>query len=136
MNSIRLFGSLGLLFVLDTVHPAFCQVGAGRVPGRSSARRSKTETRNPSQDPLASFPGTVKVIDRKRLIVEDSDSNTTRFNCTKKTEYYQDARKLDRSAVKPGDHVTVEARRAPDWSFDAVVVHLERPASAASPPPQ
>jgi hypothetical protein len=123
---ICLIGSLGLLFVLATVEPAFCQGGAGRGSGRSSDRKSKIETRNPSQELLAAFPGTVKQIDGKRLILEDPDSNTTQFNCNKKTQYYQDARKLDRSAVKPGDQVTVEARREPDWSFDAVIVHLER----------
>jgi hypothetical protein len=128
VNRIRLFGSLGLLFVLAAVDPAFCQGRSGKKP--------KIETRSTSEYPLADFPGTVKQIDGKRLVLEDPDSNTTEFNCTKKTQYYQEARKLDRSAVKPGDRVTVEARRAPDWSFDAVIVHLERQGSTASPPPR
>ncbi len=132
MNRIRLFGSLGLLFVLATVDPAFCQDGSRR----GSGRKSKIETRNPSQEPLAAFPGTVKRIDGKTLVLEGPDSDTTQFNCTKKTQYYQDARKLDRSLVKPGDQVTVEARRAPDWSFDAMIVHLERKGATAPPPPR
>jgi hypothetical protein len=132
VNRIRRFGRLGLLFVLATVDPAFCQ---GRS-GRNSARRSKVETRNPSQDPLAAFQGTVKQIDHKRLVLEGPDADTTQFNCTKKTQYYQDTRKLDRKAVKPGDQVTVEARRAPDWTFDAVNVHIERQGSTAFAPPR
>jgi hypothetical protein len=85
---------------------------------------------------LAAFPGIVKQIDGKRLVLEGPDSDTTQFNCTKKTQYYQDARKLDRKVVKPGDQVTVEARRAPDWTFDAVNVHLERQGSTAFAPPR
>ena len=132
MNRIRLFGSLGLLFVLATVDSAFCQGGSGRASGK----RSKIETRNPSQEPLAAFSGTVKQIDGKRLVLEGPDADTTQFNCNKKTQYFQDTRKLDRSGVKPGDQVTVEAKRAPDWTFDAMVVHLERRGSTASPPPR
>jgi hypothetical protein len=132
VNRICLFGSLGLLFVLATVDPASCQSRSGRASGK----KSKIETRNPSQEPLAAFPGTVKQIDGKRLVLEGPDSDTTQFNCTKKTQYYQDARKLDRKVVKPGDQVTVEARRAPDWTFDAVNVHLERQGSTAFAPPR
>jgi hypothetical protein len=132
VNRIRLFGSLGLLFVLATVGPAFCQARSGRASGK----KSRIDTSNPSQEPLAAFQGTVKRIDGKTLVLEGPDVDTTQFNCTKKTQYYQDARKLDRSVVKPGDQVTVEARRAPDWSFDAMIVHLERKGATASPPPR
>lgn len=110
MNRIRLLCGLGLLFVLATVGPA--------------------------QEPLATFTGTVKQIDRRTLAVEGSDSNIVRFNCTGKTQYYRGAQKLDRSAVKLGARVTVEAKLALDLTFDAVNVRLEPPESKPSPPPQ
>jgi hypothetical protein len=132
VKRIRLLGNLGLVIVIATLGPAFCQGGAGR----GARQRPKVETRNPTQEPLAAFSGTVKQIDGKGLALEDLDSNVTQFHCNKKTQYYQEARKIDRSAVKPGDQVTVEARRAPDWSFDALIVHLEHKGDTALPAPR
>ncbi len=76
--------------------------------------------------PLASFTGTIREVTRNRLAVETTGSNVIEFDCTGKTKYFDGAKKLDRSALKPGVRVTVEARRDLDGAVEAVNVRLER----------
>lgn len=64
--------------------------------------------------PVAQFEGTVKALEKSRLILELPDGNTLTFTITRKTKGARD--------VKPGDTVTVDAVRAPDASLDAVVI--------------
>lgn len=68
----------------------------------------------PVPTPVAQFEGTLKGVDKRRLILELPDGNTLVFNVTRKTKGAKD--------VKPGDTVVVEALRAPDASLDAVAV--------------
>ncbi|MGE5647520.1 MAG: DUF5666 domain-containing protein [Acidobacteriota bacterium] len=75
--------------------------------------------------PLPGFGGTVRAIDSKEITIERPDTNTIQFHCTRKTAYFKGAKQIKASAIKPGDRVTVEARRAPDGSLDAVNVRLE-----------
>jgi hypothetical protein len=84
----------------------------------------------PNNDPLPSFGGTVRGIDSKALTIERPDANTIAFNCSKKTTYYDGSKKIKVSEIKPGDQVSVEAKRAPDGSLDAVNVRLEHQKSS------
>ncbi len=79
------------------------------------------------QTVLPSFSGMIRAIDAKMLTLERPDANTLEFHCSRKTKYYDGSKRIQRSALKPGDHVSVEASEAPDGSLDAVNVHLERP---------
>jgi len=76
--------------------------------------------------PLASFTGTIREITRNKLAIETAGSNVIEFTCTGKTRYFDGTKKLDRSRLKPGILVTVEARRDLDGSVEAVNVRLER----------
>ena len=76
--------------------------------------------------PLASLTGTIREITRNKLAIETVGSNVVEFNCTGKTRYFDGTKKLDRSVLKPGTRVTVEARRDLDGSVEAVNVRLER----------
>ncbi len=78
------------------------------------------------EEALPSFTGTVKGIDEKFLTLERPDANTMEFHCSKKTRYYDGNKKVKASAIQAGDNVSVEAKRAPDGSLDAVNVRLDR----------
>lgn len=81
----------------------------------------------PSPDePLATFAGTVKALDSKWLSIEDQESNTLQFVCSRKTRYYDGSRQIKSSAIQPGDRVSVESRTLPDGALEAVNVRLER----------
>jgi len=73
---------------------------------------------------LPSFSGRVLGVGDKVLTLERPDSNTIEFHCSGKTRYYDGAKKVKASAIAPGDEVSVEAKRAPDGSLDAVNVLL------------
>jgi Domain of unknown function (DUF5666) len=106
-----------------------------RYPGqqrRGTSRPSAQPDKGNSTDPLPSFAGTVRGLDSKLLTLERPDENTLEFNCSKKTKYYDGDKKIKVSAVKPGDQVSVDAKRAIDGSLDAVNVRLEHPKPAGS----
>ncbi len=93
--------------------------GTGRVPNNG-------QQQTPDGEPLPSFDGTVRGIDPKLLTLERPDSNMLEFNCSKKTKYYDGSKKLKASAIKAGDRVVIEAKRALDGTLDAVNVRLDR----------
>ncbi|MBI5281321.1 MAG: hypothetical protein HY858_06530 [Candidatus Solibacter usitatus] len=79
-----------------------------------------------SNRPTPGFTGIVRGSDKKGLAVENVDKNVLQFTCTRKTVYLQGKTRLKLADIQAGDTVTVEARKAPDGTLDAVVVHLER----------
>jgi hypothetical protein len=154
--SIRSVLSLGLLAFLVAGVPAFSQFGrypgggggypGGRspypggggvnlpppVPGGGSQTRNKKDK---PDEPLPTLTGVVRSSDRKMLMIEGPESNTVQLNCTKKTKFYDGDSKIKPADLKRGDHVSVEARRAPDGTLDAVEVHREHEKSQASKSP-
>lgn len=104
MGSLCRWLSLALVLALAAEVPGVCQ----------------------SQVPLASFTGNIRQLDSNSFTIDGPDSNTLEFFCTRKTRYYDGAGKLNRSALKSGDRVSVDARRALDGTLEAVNVHRER----------
>src|ERR1051326_8876322 len=49
------------------------------------------------------------------------------FHCSRKTKYYDGEKEIKRDVIKAGDQVSVDGRRAPDASLDAVIVRVEHP---------
>lgn len=92
------------------------------VPGGRQPGTGKQKT---PDEPLPNFTGTVRGIGSKTLTLEGPESNTLQFNCSKKTKYYDGSKKIKSSAIQAGDRVSVEAKRAPDGTLDAVNVRLE-----------
>jgi hypothetical protein len=147
---IRSVSSLGLFLLLVAEVPAFSQFGRypGGYPGGRSTypggggttlpppvpgggRQTRTKNDKPVE-PLPTLTGVVRSSDKKMLMIEGADSNTIQLNCTKKTKFYDGETKLKPADLKRGDHVSVEARRAPDGSLDAVEVHREREKAGSS----
>ena len=76
-------------------------------------------------EPLATFTGAVQTVDKKRLTLQDVDSNTLQFVCSRKTQYYDGDKKIKSSAIKPGDRVTIETKRFADGEMEAINVRIE-----------
>jgi hypothetical protein len=76
------------------------------------------------QQVLPSFTGTVRGADSKMLLLERQDENTMEFACTKKTRYFEGAKRIKPSDIHAGDRVTVEAGLGPDGKPEAVNVRL------------
>ena len=82
-------------------------------------------------EPLASFTGAVQNIDKKKITVQESESNTLQFVCSRKTQYYNGGKKIKLSDIKPGDRVTVETKRLADGEMEAINVRIEHPKAEA-----
>jgi hypothetical protein len=125
MESGRRSNGLSILLLLAFGWPAFSQFGRpmpggrGRVPSTSGATVPNV--------PLATFTGAVQSIDRKKLTLQESDSKTLQFVCSRKTQYYDGDKRITPSDIKPGDQVTVETKRFADAEMEAINVHIERP---------
>ena len=64
-------------------------------------------------------------IDKKKLTLQDGDSNTLQFVCSRKTQYYDGDKKIKSSDIKPGDRVRVETKRFADGEMSAINVRVE-----------
>jgi hypothetical protein len=116
---------IGVLLLLLAALPSPCQIAR---PGRGGSRSPRTGVGDVSgQQPLATFKGTVQEIDKKALTVEEADSNTLQFVCSRKTHYYNGTKEIKASTLKPGDRVTVETKRFRDGELEAINVRLEKP---------
>ena len=128
---IRQCANVALLLFIAL--PAMAQYGGrGRI-GTSGRQRSQPPSL--SQTPLATFSGIVRGIDAKILTIEGPESNTLLFHCSRKTKYYDGEKEIKRDLIKSGDQVSVDGRRAPDASLDAVIVHIEHPKPAEGEKP-
>jgi hypothetical protein len=129
MNPV--FAVSGVLLVQLVTMPilSYAQVGRGR-PQRTGQGAGTSLPKAVPDVTLPSFDGKVRGIDEKLLTLERPDSNTMEFHCSKKTHYFDGTKKVKADAVKTGDSVSVEAKRAPDGSLDAVNVRIQRPKSS------
>jgi hypothetical protein len=95
--------------------------GVGLPAPVPNARQNKS-----SEEPLATFTGVLREVSRKVFTIENADSNHIEFRCSKKTTFYDGAKKIKPSALKNGDPISVEARSGLDGSLEAVNIHLSR----------
>ncbi len=87
-----------------------------------------------SATPAVTFTGIVRGIDAKILNIEGPETNTLVFHCSKKTKYFDGGKEIKRDAIKTDDHVSVDSRRAPDGSMDALSVRVEHPKTEEATP--
>lgn len=98
--------------------PAFGQYYGSWLPERKSDKSVEVA--------LPAFPGTARAVSAKALTLELHDGNTMHFKCSKKTVWLDGAKKVQPSAIKDGDLVVVEGKKAPDGTMDAVYVRVQR----------
>jgi len=121
MNSVLLLRRIAVGLLLAAL-PAMCQI-ARPVRGTRSAKATPDAISN---QPLATFDGTVHAIDKKAILLEQEDSNTLRLVCSRKTHYYDGSQEIKASAIKLGDHISVETRELRDAEIEAVNVRLQK----------
>jgi transcription antitermination factor NusG len=125
---------LSILLLLAIGLPVFSQFGRPMPGGR--ARIPSTSGATVPNVPLATFTGAVQNIDKKKLTLQEADSKTLQFVCSRKTQYYDGDKKVKSSDIKPGDQVTVETKRFADGEMEAINVHIERPKAPKAEAPK
>jgi len=111
---------LSVLVLLALTFPGFPQ-------GRRTRGTQPTRS-TPSVDvPPATFVGLVQIVDKGSLTLQEDDSNTLRFVCSRKTHYFDGDKKIKLADIKTGDHVSVETKRFADGELDAINVWIEHP---------
>ena len=114
-----------LSFLLAT--PLLAQYGYPQYPQYPSSRQeTRKSAPGSAQQPMPAFTGKVSEIDSKKLTLESESTNLLEFNLSRKTEFFSGKDKIKTTGVKPGDRVTIETRKAPDGTLDAMIVRLEK----------
>jgi len=121
MIRLRRFMILALVLVAAGI-PASAQYGRPRYGGGGRSQQPSL-----SSTPAVTFTGIVRGFDSKLLNIEGPETNTLMFHCSKKTKYFDGEKEIKRDEIKVDAHVSVEAKRAPDGSMDALKVHIEHP---------
>ena len=110
---------------------ALAQVRGPLSPGR----------RRPPRPPVQSttvmiLQGTLEQVDDVSLVLTTRDDRTVRVVYRKSTKFLLDDRPVTAASLKIGDNITVRARRTDEGVLlsESVMVQLNVPAAAASPP--
>jgi hypothetical protein len=98
------------------------QSGRGHGGGKRSGGSSPAQQQDDPTKLLATFDGTLKGVGSHSLTIQEENDNTVEFLVSKKTAFYNGDTKIKASDLKPGDRLTIEARRDIDGSLDAVNV--------------
>jgi hypothetical protein len=75
--------------------------------------------------PLATFQGTVKSIDHKKIMV-DEEGNTMDFYLSRRTRVFNGEKEIKPSELKTGDRVKIEAVPRLDGSVDAITIRVQK----------
>jgi len=79
--------------------------------------------------PSPVFTGIVATVTRSDLAIRSDDGgNVISFSILHKTRFVKDGRRVDRSAVHPGDAVTIEASEDPTGHPSAITVTIGKTA--------
>jgi hypothetical protein len=95
---------------------------------RGRGPRGPAPAPQPGTVPAVTFTGVFRGISGKTLSLENADGNTLQFYCSKKTKYLDGSKSIKPADLKRDERISVEARRAPDLSLDAVTVRVDRQA--------
>ena len=129
---VLLIVSLTLLAQYPGQYPGSPYPGGRGGLGIPMPRRGKKQTEQKKDaQPLPNFAGTLKRMDAKLIVVELDDNRTLEFRRTDKTKFVD----VKESAIKPGDHISIEATDDIEGYLTAVNVRLEAAASGEKPPP-
>jgi len=80
-----------------------------------------------AQTPLVSMRGTLRMLDKKQIIIDAGDEQVVTFRRVKKTRFLKGSKEIPENEFHPGAAVLIEASRERDGEFDAVNVFLGEP---------
>lgn len=75
--------------------------------------------------PLATFEGTVKSVDHKKIMV-DEEGNVMDFYLSRRTRVYSGEKEIKPAELKAGDRVKIEAAPRLDGTVDAITVRVQK----------
>jgi hypothetical protein len=107
-----------------------------RIPiPRRGGKQTPAERKAPAKTVPQRFNGMVKNVTPEAISVETDDTRIIEFLCSKDTKYTRNQEAIQRSALKPGDEVSIDAWKDDDGFFHAVAVNLRKQAASRDAPP-
>lgn len=98
--------------------------------GQSRDKASGAGGRSP-EDLLIRFPGRLKSVTKKQILLEVENEQELIFRRTKRTRFFDGGKEVKESAAPVGDPVVLEGQRALNGDLDVVnVLWNEKPAQA------
>jgi hypothetical protein len=85
------------------------------------------------QIPLVTMRGTLRVLNKKEIIIDAGDEKLVIFRRLKKTKFLKGSKEIPESDLTVGAELVVEASRERDGEFDAVNVFLGELPDSPSP---
>ncbi len=80
-----------------------------------------------AQNPLAEIRGTLRLISRKEIVIDEGDDRIVTFRRLKRTRFLKGSKEIRESEFHAGDAIVVEANRTLIGEFEAVNVFLGEP---------
>ena len=97
--------------------------------GRVSTTKATGAGGQSPEEVLIRFPGVLKSIDKKQILIETGSEQDLTFRRTKHTRFFDGEKEAKESAAPIGEGVVIEARRAMNGDLDAVhVIWNDKPA--------
>lgn len=79
------------------------------------------------QVPLVSMRGTLKVLNKKEIVIDAGDDKLITFRRVRKTKFLKGTKEIPESQFTVGAELVIETEREPDGEFDAINVFLGEP---------
>ena len=74
------------------------------------------------------FPGTLKSVSKKQILLETENEQDVIFRRTKRTQFFNGEKEAKEEAAPVGDHIVIEGRRELNGDLDAIhVIWNEKP---------
>jgi hypothetical protein len=77
--------------------------------------------------PLVSLRGSLRSIDKKKVLIDTGEDQILTFKRSKKTKFLKGDKEIEPDAFPDGAAVTIEASRAQNGDYDALNVFLGEP---------
>ena len=109
------------------------------LPGPSQTRRGRQ--RQPQtgisdlETPVATFQGTVRSINKKEIVLDMPEDQSSAFHISHKTKFVKDAKPIKPATIAAGAPVTVEGKRDALGNTEAVTVTVDTKPPAKPAPP-
>jgi hypothetical protein len=102
--------------------------GGGRGPGLPIPRRGGKQSKTPpeQQKVLPNFPGMLKRMDAKTIVLELDDYRVLEFRRNDKTKFLKNGEPIQPAEFKVGDRIAIEGSEDAEAFLTAVNVHWEK----------
>src|ERR1041384_3611421 len=99
------------------------------MPGRGKQKKTSKQQQEAQQ--LQTVTGMLRALTDKQVIVQAQDTRIINLKRTDSTKFLKDGNDIEPSALKPGDHLLIEATQDTEGFFYAVNVIFQKQGTAA-----